>query len=177
MICFLDMDGVIAEYAKTACKAHGIDYVYADPQNIGKYWMDQVAGITGDAWQKPLDYEFWRNLPKTDEADEIVETCLSLFKDVQILTTPSPNPDSLKAKVEWIYEHYPMFKQKIIMCRCKSYLAAPGRLLVDDFNINIEKFEKRDGLGVLVPRAWNTLHAHEPISAVKQIKKYAKIMR
>jgi hypothetical protein len=168
------MDGVIAEYAKTACEAHGIDYVYDDSKNAGKYWMDRIAGITGDAWQAPLDYKFWRNLPKTDEADEFVETCLELFEDVQILTTASPNPDSLKAKMEWINEHYPIFNKKVIMCRCKSYLAGPKRLLVDDFPTNIRKFRKCGGHGILVPRPWNGLHAHEPLSAIEKIKKYAK---
>ena len=158
MICFLDMDGVIVEYARSACAAHGIPYAYDAPINLGNYWMDEITSISFDDWQKPLDYDFWRNLPKTPEADDIVKAVTEGFNEYYILTAPSADPDCWKAKKEWIDEHYPMFSRNIIMTKHKHLLAGPTRVLIDDYDGNIQSFHDCGGKTITVPRPWNRRH-------------------
>lgn len=156
------MDGVIADFVTGVCLAHNRPSPYLDIKSRGIFDMEKLWGISIEEFWKPTRFEgFWKNLPKTEDADEIVEMVLNKFgKNVSILTAPSEDPNCLSEKKIWMQKHFPDLASKMIFCSAnrKQLLAGPKRFLVDDRDKNIEEFEKAGGTGLTVPRLWNHLH-------------------
>ena len=101
---FIDMDGVIANFAKAA-KEGG--------------WEHRP--------DKHVDY---RNLEVMPGAKEAL-TRLNHDFDIFIASTPPwDRPDMWGAKREWIAEHFPWLKRKLILTHRKDLLI--GDILIDD---------------------------------------------
>ena len=101
---FIDMDGVISNFAKAA-KEGG--------------WEHRP--------DKHVDY---RNLEVMPDAKEAL---LRLNQDFDIFiasTPPWDRPDMWGAKKEWIAEHFPYLKRKLILTHRKDLLI--GDILIDD---------------------------------------------
>lgn len=161
MICFIDMDGVIADFVAGICLAHGRTSPYAGGANLGVFDMEKIWGITPEEFWRPANSrEFWEDLPKTPEADSIIALASARFapEDIAILTSPSMDPGSIPGKRAWIERHYPQLKSSMILTSAKQFLAGEGRVLIDDRTENIDSFNAFGGEGVMVPRAWNRMH-------------------
>ena len=101
---FIDMDGVISNFAKAA-KEGGWDH-------------------------RPDKYVDYRNLEVMPDAREAL---LRLNQDFDIFiasTPPWDRPDMWGAKREWIAEHFPYLKRKLILTHRKDLLI--GDILIDD---------------------------------------------
>lgn len=160
-ICFLDMDGVIADFVGATCKAHGLASPYGNVNCHGIFEMEQCWGMTEEKFWEPLaTFDFWAKMPKTPEADEIVDLLIKAFgaEQICVLTNPSSYDGCISAKKVWIKENYPMFDKQILFGSNKQFLAGPDRFLVDDRTKNITAFENFGGTGITVPRAWNHRH-------------------
>jgi 5'(3')-deoxyribonucleotidase len=92
---------------------------------------------------------FWKGLKKTEWADELVALCCRLFR-VVILTSPISS-QCLAGKAEWLGQHYPWLVDDAIFTRCKSLLASPGRVLIDDNHSNCQDFEFGGGIAYQAP--------------------------
>jgi 5'(3')-deoxyribonucleotidase len=162
MICFLDMDGVIADFATAACLAHGRISPYRQPENLGQFDMEKLWGISVEEFWKPINTPgFWYEIPKMPEADAIVALVEEFFgKEVVILTAPSHNPHCYLGKRDWIARNFPQFKNRIIFAAAsaKKFMAGEGRFLIDDRDKNLDQFAEAGGIPVCVPRPWNSLH-------------------
>lgn len=187
--CFLDMDGVIADFVGAACRAHNRPNPYRPclPKAQGEFDMAAVWGITHRDFWKPVvakSLQFWTDLEKTPEADAIVEFVCEWFgaENVAILTAPSSDSGSIPGKRAWIARHYPQFSRRVIFsaAETKSFLSAPGKVLIDDRNENVGMFHNGGGAGVLVPRPWNTRHWQEDRcleSIQRQVQRFAGYAR
>ncbi len=162
-ICFLDMDGVICDFVGSTCKAHGLESPYGNVNCHGIFEMEQCWGMTEEKFWEPLaTREFWEFMPKTPEADQIVNFLLQQFgaENICVLTNPSAYDGCIGAKKAWIKREYPEFEKQMLFGASKQFLARPGAYLVDDRDKNIVGFNEFGGHGITVPRAWNARHFH-----------------
>lgn len=158
--CFLDMDGVLVNFVKGVCLAHGKKTPYTEPEALGIFDMEKLWGISVPEFWKATEYVgFWRELEKHEDADTLVSFLCSTFgtENICILTSPSESPFCIPEKKAWIEEHFPQFKKQILFGSVKHFLAGPDRVLIDDRDKNIENFVNAGGVGWTYPRLWNCL--------------------
>lgn len=157
MKIFCDMDGVLVDFVGGACKIHNRS-CYDQPSHFGEWNLEKIWGITTEEfWQPTNNYDFWFNLEKTPEADEIVELAIDSVgvKNVAILTSPSLDRSCVPAKRAWMERYYPQLAKTMIFSWGKGMIGGPQRILIDDRDRNINDWEAAGGFGVLVPRPWN----------------------
>lgn len=166
--CFLDMDGVIADFVGALCKIHGRETPYSQPESLGKFDTEKLWGISAEEFWAPVkknSLEFWEGIEKTPEADEIVKLAVLEFgiENVCILTAPSSDHGSVPGKRAWIARHYPCFSKRILFATAsaKQFCAGRGKYLIDDKDSNVDEFDTAGGTGILVPRPWNAEHMLE----------------
>lgn len=165
MICFIDMDGVVADFVGAACKAHNRSWPYDDPKNRGKFEIEPAWGITPKEFWAPIDalgVDFWLNLEKTPEADKIISRAISAYgvHNICMLTSPSDDPGCVPGKRGWMRKHYPNLAKSMLFGSAKQFLSGPKRVLIDDRDKNIDDFIAYGGTGILVPRPWNIGHVY-----------------
>lgn len=168
---FVDLDGVIADFVGGALKLHGAENPYRKPGSPkGNATWDLVTkiGMSPAEFWAPMGYDFWRNLPKTAEADDIMGFLLTRFdrNGICFLTSPCNTNGCMDAKRDWVFEHYPgvpiLFSQSSRGgYPPKWFLAGLDSILIDDHGDNIKLWTQSSGHGLLVPRPWNDRHAEE----------------
>lgn len=157
-LCFLDMDGVLADFAGGVSKAHNRPSPYLEPSSLGIFDMEKLWGMTpAEFWVGTRQEGFWLGLEKMPDADAIVDLVCSYFgaENVAILTSPSFDPHCIPEKQQWIKQYYPQFYSNMLFGSAKRFLAGPGRVLLDDRDANIDNFRNAGGYAITVPRLWN----------------------
>ena len=162
--CFLDMDGVLDDFNAGVHKLHGRSNLYDNPKFLKLLDIEVVWVIKQEEFWAPIQSTpgFWYSLPKTPEADQIVDLVVRNFgvENVCVLSSPAiGDPNCIPEKRAWINKYYPQFSKQMLFGGCKQFLAGPGRVLVDDRDKNIEEFAAAGGWGVTVPRPWNKLYS------------------
>lgn len=171
-ICYLDMDGVICDFVGSTCKAHGLASPYGNVNCLGIFEMETCWGMTEEKFWEPLaTREFWEFMPKTPEADQIVNLLVNTFGEdrICILTHPSGYDGCIGAKKAWIAREFPFLTKQMLFGASKQFLGGPDRYLVDDRDKNIIAFESFGGSGITVPRAWNRMH-HSREYVMREVK-------
>ena len=173
-LCFLDMDGVLANFVAGVCEVHNRPDPYLLPDYKGIFELYEIWEMSPADFWKPLSKEgFWTNLAKMPDADQIVEVVCRKFgaENVCILTSPSLDSRSVPEKRIWCRRHYPQLASNILFGSAKHFLAGPGRVLIDDRDENICEFCEFGGSGILVPRPWNALWWLEPrVTALEHVE-------
>lgn len=158
---FLDMDGILVDFVEGACVLHGRPNPYGETK--GQYDLDVVFGMTPEEFWSPMDYNFWAGLPKTHDSHLIVDMVKAYFPDEKLAILSSPSKMNtghcVAGKTHWIQTHLPFLARSYIYAPKKKFLGAPGRVLIDDFEKNIEGFTAAGGQAFLYPRPWNSRHA------------------
>lgn len=161
---FLDMDGVLTDFHRAAL--HVIIGNEQEASNLYENWpynefdIAKVLGISQSNFWAMLDtFEFWADMPKTQQCD----TLLRLFPDAVILSSPAMGY-SASGKVAWLHKH--ARGRKFILTKHKEYIAGEGRILIDDWQENIDKWTKHNGQGILFPARANVLHGIDPLAHV-----------
>lgn len=126
--------------------------------------VNQMLELEGDEqWQLK---EFWNTVPRNLWASApLSKECYYLLsrsaqlvgkENVFLASTPTKDPDAHAGKIEWINAYMPswMHRQYFITPR-KWRLANSETLLIDDCDDNIDKFCKKQGQALIVPRPWN----------------------
>lgn len=161
MRCLLDMDGVLVNFVKGACRAHRRMNPYADSANHGIWDMAQIWGISPAEFLEPFTEEWWENLEPTAEMGHIVKRLEAKFgqKNICILSSPSGNEYSMPAKLRWIRKHLPAYKRQYLFGPCKEFCGdTPRHVLIDDYDKNVINFDQSMGRAILLPRLWNRRH-------------------
>jgi len=155
---YVDMDGVLADFVHGICKAHNRPNPYSDPSNHGNFSIDSIWGMSPALFWKPANAEFWRNLSVTDIYTDIVDVLTPFQLDLCVLSSPSKTEGCIAAKEAWLREYFdaPSFFGKE-----KWRLAAPNKLLIDDYDKNVDHFRSKGGVAYLIPRPWNKRHNEE----------------
>jgi len=157
------MDGVVADFNGYAQKILKASDQEAEKATMSGHWSHED-------WQKLKTIpHFYKQLPKTPEADEIIDLARK-FRDelgwnLYMLTAiPSGNdvPDAIHDKVEWIQQYYPDIPVHFgPYSRDKHKHAKPGDILVDDRRDNCQQWQQAQGVAIL---SQNRSHA------LKQLK-------
>ena len=167
MIVYLDVDGVLANFNKAACKALGVSY----PPLKWHWYKDVLDGF--NKLNEICTFDFWENLEWMPDGTKIFEEITNQFpfSKILLITAPMPNKESATGKWKWIDKQLPGFSNQTIITQVsKSLLAKPNTLLIDDKTQNVDEFRQAGGQTILVPRPWNSLHllADKSVEIVKQ---------
>jgi 5'(3')-deoxyribonucleotidase len=166
-IIYLDMDGVSTQFVTKAIKVNG-----KDPEKIinkwdnshrGNYAVDEIMGITRENFWKNIHQhgeDFWRDLEEYPWFQELYEK-LNDITEVVFLTTPTNFGYCLEGKLKWLKDRFGGEFNNYIFTFHKHFIADDKSLLIDDYDGNIENFEKWGGKGVLFPQIWNKNHEIE----------------
>lgn len=160
--CWLDVDGVLADFVGGIHKTLGIDFNhYYWPYKKGpKGWdFHDEIGVSFEELSKLCCFEFWRDLQWMPHGRDILRVVLEFFEPEQItlLTTPMPNIESASGKMAWIEKNLPEYKQRTIVCSAPKKILAqvPHSVLIDDCQENVDQWWANEGMAVLCPAWWN----------------------
>lgn len=138
---FVDMDGVLADFFGEWARLAGV------PNHRDIQDPESALALVRDA------DDFWLNLPKTDNADRLLDLILSIKNSYKILSTPlADDPRSGPHKVEWVKQNLAgRLPDKVILSHHKAqYATQPDgtpNILIDDYGVNIRKWEAAGGIG------------------------------
>jgi 5'(3')-deoxyribonucleotidase len=160
MKVLLDVDGVLADFAGAACAHHNKPSPW--PENNGDYDVVKLIGMDPAAFWEPLGYEFWRNLPETQHAWNIVEA-LSIHygrDNICFLTMPCVTSGCAQGKIEWLRERWPDIPY--LIGPDKRFCAHSDSVLFDDNERNVRHFVQAGGAALLMPAPWNHKFSKDP---------------
>lgn len=152
MVVYLDLDGVLVNFNKVACKIVGAPY----PPTKWHWYKDILDGF--NRVNNACTVDFWKDLEWAPDGHGILRTVTYYInpQNIYLLTTPMPNLQSAWGKAEWVDKHLPDYNKRLIITRApKELLARSGRLLIDDKDENINKFRNAGGHAILIYRPWN----------------------
>ncbi len=150
----LDCDGVLADFVTGALRVHGSELT---PEDITRYDMAEVMGISGAEFWKPINAggpEFWRNLDPYPWFDQLFDGLRSLGR-VMLATKPSWSWCSYAGKKMWFDRVLGPSFGDIALISDKSLFARSTRVLVDDSQENVASFLAAGGEACLFPQPWN----------------------
>jgi len=162
--CFVDMDGVIVDFhnyfqAWFNNPAH-VEFIPGDWGTTDRYC--EATGISKSHFWSTLKSDFWASMPWTPDGLAILMVCESVFgpENVCILSSPA-NEESAHGKICWFKRQLPNYLKegRVYLGRDKRFVAAPLSVLIDDGDHNIDRYRQWGGLGLLVPRFWNSAFA------------------
>lgn len=159
--CLLDMDGVLTDFVAAMCLHHKRPDPYLDTANYGQFDMYGPWSMDEETFWSVADLDFWKQLPVMPEAHELVAALESMFgeENICILSSPSKNLDCVHGKIWWLRKHFNAYRRSFLIGPKKEFCAGPDRVLVDDYDRNVDKFSAAGGCAVLVPRLWNRKHS------------------
>lgn len=155
-ICYLDMDGVIADF-EGGLRKHFKNMPVVTNWDISKCW-----GITdAEMWSVANQKNFWLDLEPLPWIDELCVIIETFGYEIVICTSPScigpkfktPRPDCVYEKMAWLDMHDLPYRA-IITSAGKSGLAGSG-ILIDDSESNVYSFRDNNGQSILFPSTCN----------------------
>lgn len=164
--CYIDLDGVVADFVTGLCDKLGIFNPYLYERNLGEYEMAKMLGVDWTKEVLPLmDGEFFANLDLMPDAHAIMAYAKGLCKRRSFLTVVPNCPGAADGKKAWVEKHFPGMPLILVadskdLHGDKSNMANSRTWLIDDRPFNVIEFRKGNGKGILVPRAWNSLHKY-----------------
>lgn len=138
---YVDMDGVLADFFGEWARLAGV------PSHRDIQDPESALALVRDA------DDFWLNLPKTDNADRLLDLIVSIKNSYKILSTPlADDARSGPHKVEWVKQNLQgRLPDKVILSHNKAqYATQPDgtpNILIDDYGVNIHKWEAAGGIG------------------------------
>ncbi len=173
-IILLDMDGILSDYFRSAIQVnfkHNLfpnnDTLY--PELLYKKWntlfkgqwdMAKALEIDDDLWWKKTNYlDFWENMPKTKECDEVVHIIKDYVTNDNLFICSSHGNCEISShgKCLWLKKYFKDIYKNQVLTQHKHLLANERHILIDDNELNIIKFRDDGGIGILFPRPWNSL--------------------
>lgn len=152
---FLDVDGVLADFAGGACALHGRPNYAVTSWD----WYEAWGYSARDFWQ-PIERAGLGFYPRYVRPYPWHAELLRLVKSHGefVIATASPlHPGLVASKVEWIREYVGADVSVMIGDR-KDLLASRDHILIDDSDKNVKQFRERGGLAVPFPQPWNANH-------------------
>lgn len=149
-----DLDGVLANWHDGANEIHGRPG-YVSP--VYDWWRTEWDMPDKEFWQPIRDcglHFYQRYVEPYPWMDKVLDT-LRGYGPIVIATADPKIPAIKASKEEWI-QHY-IGDVEVIYIRNKWRLAAPGTLLIDDCDENIEAFRAAGGHVCTFPQKWNHL--------------------
>jgi 5'(3')-deoxyribonucleotidase len=168
----LDLDGVIVDMVIPTMQWWGVIINSEDeyPQGFGydmksatAYLLhkqgdvassQQVADMSVDSfWRRPTR-NFWRMLQPYPTALSFIKYLERGPYDIYILTAHA-SAECGAAKLDWIDEYLPEYRDRVLLGRPKHVTATPNSILIDDYEENCKTFAVAGGTAILCPKPWN----------------------
>lgn len=164
---FVDMDGILTNFVKGVCQKFDKQNPYYPENKLpGEFFFGQFLGIPDEEIINGMDRNDWTGLEWMDDGRFILDRIEGMFsqENVFLLSNPSGSAESVIGKMEWIKKHLPEYYKSAHywIGGAKYGCALPGGILFDDFNGNVDRFRKRSGHAIMIPRPWNRKHAVNP---------------
>ena len=158
---FLDMDGVLIDWNSGVHALHDIPLTPGVwPYKLGPAgWnFHRQLGMTTEQLFKGQDRKFWANLQWITDGKEILEVCEKYFDDtICLLTSPYDADGVVDGRKDWIKREMPKYVERHLIGAYKTACAHPAAILIDDYEDNVQNWRKAGGIGILVPRPYNSL--------------------
>jgi 5'(3')-deoxyribonucleotidase len=164
---FLDMDGVLTDYVKSACIAHNQRDPYVGDNPATSDDLKTLFGMSKADYKKPIDcFEFWAGLCHMPDGLNILAALEQQFgkRNICILSSPSMDPDAIGGRLWWIDMYLPQYKKQLFLGEPKHAIAGPDKILIDDMDANCENWVAAGGEAILVPRQWNKNRIYDTMS-------------
>jgi len=154
----LDLDGVLADFTSAACAVHG----KYGATKINKWNFFKDWGITErEFWAKIKAHgdDFYREsvLPFSWALDLLA--AVEQTDEYVIMSTPAcGSPEGYAGKKIWVDKYlqpHVLEPIELIVGGAKHLMAQPDRLLIDDYDKNVENFRKAGGHAITFPQPWN----------------------
>ena len=177
---FIDLDDVLNNFTLHALRHVGCP---VEPWEFEKYdpewgWdivtaaneLHPFRSFTPERFWSEITRDVWSTAPVGRQANTILEMCVDLVgrENICVLTSPTLDPECAAGKTEWIQSRLPRWlHRQYFIGPPKQFCASPGAVLIDDSDQNIKNFTANGGLGILVPRPWNTFRSADPDKALQ----------
>jgi len=143
-IVFVDLDGVLVDLQKGYSQITGEKYKKMSHEDFVPILHSYLDNLT----TKQI-VNFWANLPKTQECDEL----WSLVKQNQplILTASGNSAPACEGKKIWCSKNLNLDKNRVFCSKNsqdKQNYASPRSILIDDYKRNIKQFNAAGGHGI-----------------------------
>ena len=165
-IIYLDMDGVCVDFASAGLRANGFDPDQAlqlwQGQALGEFHTYKVLGIDRDDYWQAIarqGEDFWVNLEAYPWFSQLYQA-LTDIGPVFFLSAPTRTPSCLSGKAKWLQRRFGGTFRDFIFTTHKHLLAQSQTILIDDYEMNINRFRQAGGQGVLFPQLWNGNYRH-----------------
>ena len=153
--CFVDLDGVLVDFVGGAIAHHKLPLPALETD--WNFW--RRFGLSDADFWNPLGDEFWASLAPTEDMHQILGAVFDVWhpgEEVFLLSSPCLTPGCITGKARWVEKHLPALSRRLLLTDRKELFAGPGRVLVDDHDVNCEKWTAAGGEACLVPRPWNS---------------------
>lgn len=140
MKVYIDMDGVLADFFSEALKL--------SPSPVAA-WRDMEYR---DIWKSlnivRRQQGFFENLHMFPGARTLVQSVVNLYGEYHICSSPLEGYDNcVMEKIEWLRNNMHIAPASIEITTDKTKYAE-GNILIDDYGVNIEKWEAAGGFGI-----------------------------
>lgn len=177
----LDMDEVLVDFERGACKEFGVDYDRFQEVRQPGTW--EMLDALSQLLKRPIDLaefwavidlggaKFWTELQETRHAKTVEMLALQFCDEpFHLISSPSYHPASYDGKVHWIKRNYGWTFNRFALTPHKEIFAQPGVVLIDDRPENVRKFTAAGGHGILFPTRGNCLYdlANDPVKYVEE---------
>lgn len=161
---FVDLDGVMADFVKDCCLAHGRDNPYeVEGYKCNRFYESEncirkIFGMTYKEFWEPMNgVPFWENLDVLEPGRKLLSDLEDSFgkKNIFFLSTPSSHISSYVGKFKWIDKHFPNYLSKTFLAHDKHRFAHQDAILIDDKIQNCLNFNSAGGLGIAYITKWN----------------------
>lgn len=140
MKVYVDMDGVLADFfAEMAKRA---------PYPIN-HWKEMTQLDIQQVFREIAGTQFFLELPKYPQTNTLLQSIINIAGSFSILSSPlAGDEEHCEAmKRQWIAENIPFDIDEVIITHDKAQFAK-GNILIDDYHVNIAKWEAAGGCGI-----------------------------
>lgn len=164
---FLDMDGVLTDFVKSALARTGLMAVpYKDTQSYN--WYNQYMSSNA-FWGQLEGADFWAELEPLPWALPLIDAVERYDPEYMICTSCSLDPACPSGKMLWLRDHLGLSPKRTVMLNNKSLLAAPDRVLIDDTPIKVSNWVKAGGRAtLLVHPEYSLNYAYDQLTCSKR---------
>jgi 5'(3')-deoxyribonucleotidase len=134
---YLDLDGCITNFDKA------IEKIGVSKKDGAKFWVTINKAGT----------KFWSEMEWMPDGKQLWKA-VEIYKPT-ILTAPSNHKDSITGKKEWLDKNLP--EVPYLIDQDKAAHAGKNKILIDDREKNIKKWEEAGGIGILHKDAKTTI--------------------
>lgn len=149
MKVYVDMDGVIADFFGEAIKM--AEFPVGEWNNIDQREVRSILNsIKGT--------EFFYNLAKFPTTNTLLQSVINIAGSFSILSSPigGDEENCKNMKLKWLEDNIPFDIDEVIITHDKPKYAQ-GNILIDDYGVNVRRWEAAGGYGIKYQADENSL--------------------